>query len=209
LSTTTPQFPAIAAGPITPTDISQFIRLEQCERYLRLRLHERTFGGRFLREYGVVPQTNPPLLTRSGSEFERTIEGDVAGRFATKHIAARASGQGGDDNELVAAAAAKLPAGETQVIFQPRLAVVLGAWRFRGDLDILRLERDGDGLLRVLIADMKSSTSPKIEHRLQVAIYHEMVTTLFAAHQVRYEQIVTGILYRGPAGEATGLSSDA
>jgi hypothetical protein len=26
---------------LSPTDISQFIRLEQCERYLRLRLHSR------------------------------------------------------------------------------------------------------------------------------------------------------------------------
>ena len=27
---------------ISPTDVSQFIRLDQCERYLRLRLHERS-----------------------------------------------------------------------------------------------------------------------------------------------------------------------
>jgi hypothetical protein len=33
---------------ISPTDVSQFIRLDQCERYLRLRLHERSAGARFL-----------------------------------------------------------------------------------------------------------------------------------------------------------------
>jgi hypothetical protein len=54
-------------------------------------------------------------------------------------------------------------------LFQPRLQVTIGDWRLRGDVDILRLERDNDGALHVLIADMKSSTSAKVEHRLQVA----------------------------------------
>jgi hypothetical protein len=45
---------------ISPTDVSQFIRLEQCERYLRLRLHERSAGMRFMVDYGVVPQSIPP-----------------------------------------------------------------------------------------------------------------------------------------------------
>ncbi|MDB5060112.1 MAG: superfamily helicase, partial [Chloroflexi bacterium] len=80
------EFPVLAPGLITPTDVSQFIRLEQCERYLRLRLHERSHGGRFMRDYGVVPQSIPPLLTRSGSEFEDTIERDVAAHFQSINV---------------------------------------------------------------------------------------------------------------------------
>ncbi len=67
-------FPPLTPGKITPTDVSQFIRLEQCERYLRLRLHERTANPRFMADYGVAPQSIPSLLTRSGAAFERAAE---------------------------------------------------------------------------------------------------------------------------------------
>ncbi len=40
---------------LTPTDVSQFVRLEQCERYLCFRLAERA-GQKFMGEYDVIPQ---------------------------------------------------------------------------------------------------------------------------------------------------------
>ncbi|MDB5060111.1 MAG: superfamily helicase, partial [Chloroflexi bacterium] len=82
------------------------------------------------------------------------------------------------------------------------------AWQLRGDIDILRLERDAEGTLRVLIADMKSSTNPKIEHRLQIAFYHRMIAALFAAHQIPCAEIRIGILYRGPAGDTKVLKPE-
>ena len=75
---------------------------------------------------------------------------------------------------------AALAAGETLVLFQPRLLVALGSWDVRGDIDILRLARDPSGALQILIADIKSSTAAKVEHRLQVAFYAEMVAALLA-----------------------------
>src|SRR5918997_2619475 len=72
---------------ISPTDVSQFIRLDQCERYLRLRLHERSAGMRFMHEYGVVPQSIPPLLTQSGTRFEEEVERTVAAGFRTINLA--------------------------------------------------------------------------------------------------------------------------
>ena len=68
---------------LSPTDISQFIRLEQCERYLRLRLHERNENPRFVRDYGVAPASIPPLLTRSGATFERQIMGATTAHYPT------------------------------------------------------------------------------------------------------------------------------
>ena len=50
-----------------------------------------------------------------------------------------------------------------------------------------------------LIADMKSSTSAKVEHRLQVAFYAEMLDALFAHAGVAYAEIAIAMLYRGPA----------
>ena len=79
---------------ISPTDVSQFVRLEQCERFLRFRLAERA-GQKFMEEYDVIPQwtavatnsrfpictkTPPPTSKRTpslgvsrGTVYEKTI----------------------------------------------------------------------------------------------------------------------------------------
>ena len=62
---------------ISPTDVARFIRLEQCERYLRLQLYNPAHGLGFMRDYGVVPQFIPPLLTRSGKPFETQGEDSI------------------------------------------------------------------------------------------------------------------------------------
>ncbi|MCA1670032.1 MAG: PD-(D/E)XK nuclease family protein, partial [Thermomicrobia bacterium] len=191
---------------LSPTDISQFIRLDQCERYLRLRLHERGVNANFLRQYGVAPVSVTPLLTRSGATFEEQVTAVIDTHYATRDFAKEHGDSGArpENNRAVIAEARALPAGCTRVLFQPRLTVVLDGWQIRGDVDILRLERDADGLLRVMIADMKSSTSAKVEHRLQVAFYAEMLDALFAADSVACEAIDIAVLYRGPADGGDG-----
>ncbi len=199
-----PPFPPPAPPPtrqISPTDVSQFIRLDQCERYLRLRLKERTEGSGFLRDYGVAPQAIPPLLTRSGATFETTVERAVSQHFATIKFGTeeRRAARRDDDNLPVAAAARDLPPGGIVVLLQPRLQADLAGWRVRGDVDILRLERDADGVLHALIADIKSSTAAKVEHRLQVAFYHDMLAAIFAREGIAHGPITLAVLYRGPA----------
>lgn len=201
---------ALGRVRISPTDVSQFIRLDQCERYLRLRLHERSAGIRFMHDYGVVPQSILPLLTRSGEHFEEKVERTVAAGFRTINLEVPdadgldSPGSRPTDNERVVAEARALAAGETVVLFQPRLLVALGSWDVRGDIDILRLARDPSGALQILIADIKSSTAAKVEHRLQVAFYAEMVAALFAEAgiAVDQDQMELGILYRGPTDDA-------
>ena len=131
---------------------------------------------------------------------------DRGGRFRTINLALDAdgstSGLPADDNERVVAHTRDLAAGETLVLFQPRLLVALGSWDVRGDIDVLRLSRDPSGALHVLIADIKSSTSAKVEHRLQVAFYSEMVAALLAEAGIAVDQIDLGILYRGPTDDA-------
>ncbi len=84
---TAPAIPAQPIQKISPTDISQFIRLEQCQRYLWLRLQERAHGRGFLEEYGVYPQTIPPLLTRSGQTFEEKVEAEVSAHPPARNLA--------------------------------------------------------------------------------------------------------------------------
>ena len=98
-------------------------------------------------------------------------------------------------------------AGETLVLFQPRLLVALGSWDVRGDVDILRLARDPSGALQILIADIKSSTAAKVEHRLQVAFYSEMVAALLADAGIAADRIDLGILYRGPTDDAPAATA--
>ncbi len=185
---------------ISPTDVSQFVRLEQCERYLRFRLAERS-GRTFMREYDVTPQRITPLLSLSGRTFEESVEQNIAKSHPTVQHADRASGEADRpvNNDAVVEEARKLPSGQVVVLLQPRLQAEIDVWLIRGDLDVLRLERRADGALHALITDLKSTTEAKVEHRLQVAFYHLMLARLFEQHGVPCTQVQTSVLFRGPA----------
>ena len=136
----------------------------------------------------VFPETIQPLLTRSGQSFEDVIEKAVSAHYPSRNLAKEGSAHRKSDNELLEKVALALQPEEVLMLFQLRLDIPLGEWWFRGDIDILRLERRKDGTLHLLIADMKSSAEAKMEHRLQVAFYHEMLAALFANQGVAYER---------------------
>src|SRR6516165_4918132 len=185
---------------LTPTDVSQFVRLEQCERFLRFRLAERA-GQKFMEDYGVTPQRITPLLSLSGHEFEEGIERALGSYFRTVHYAAKASQDHNRpaNNRQVITEARKLKPGKSVLLFQPRLEVELAGWLLRGDLDLVRLERQADGTLSVLIGDMKSTVEVKVEHRLQVAFYNLMLERLFEKDGIAHQPIQMAILFRPPA----------
>lgn len=186
---------------ISPTVVSQYVRLDQCRRYLRLALHERAAGSRFLRDYDVAPQEITPLLTRTGAEFEQQVEGEANARFLVRNLATeRKERERERDDDDVVEAARNLAPGETLILFQARLRVPVDGWDITGDADIVRLERDDNGTLDVLVADMKATTTAKVEHRLQVAFYREMLERLFHEAGVPHREIAIGILYRGAPG---------
>src|SRR5947199_3049991 len=103
------------SGPlrISPTDVSQFVRLEQCERYLRFRLTERS-GVTFMGEYDVSPQRVTPLLSLSGRLFEETVEGDIARGFRCVQYADRTTAEADrpeNNDEVIAQARSLTPGG--------------------------------------------------------------------------------------------------
>jgi len=195
-----PILPADRPIRLTPTDVSQFVRLEQCERFLRFRLAERA-GHDFMEPYGVVPQRMTPLLSLSGHEFEVDIEATLSGRSRSVHYADRYAQAHNrpENNEEVLGEARTLRPGEVVLLFQPRLEAELDGWRLRGDVDLLRLERSPDGTLHALVADMKSTTEVKVEHRLQVAFYRLMLERIFRDGDLAHEPLQTAILFRPPA----------
>lgn len=193
---------------MSPTDIAQFVRLDQCRRFLRLRLHEARSGRAFLHLSGVTPQEAPPLLATSGVDFEATaiaeLQGSQAVEIFTKE-ARLAAGRHDDNLEVVEAARALLP-GASLSLLQPRLRRDLNGWLLTGDLDVLRLSRAEDGRLTAFIADMKSSASSKVEHRLQVAFYRELLHAIYSENQVECAAIDLGIIYRGDFDESDQTS---
>src|SRR5262249_39085193 len=137
-----PVLPANRPLRLTPTDVSQFVRLEQCERFLRFRLAERA-GQKFMEDYDVTPQRITPLLSLSGHEFEEGVEKALGSHSRPAHSAARPPKDHNrpDNNQEVAAEARKLQPGKAVLLSQPRLHVELAGWLLRGDLDLVRLER--------------------------------------------------------------------
>jgi hypothetical protein len=198
-SATLPVLSASRHLRLTPTDVSQFVRLEQCERFFRFRLAERA-GQEFMDGYGVRPQRLTPLLSLSGREFEDRVEESLGERFATVHYAKQfAAHDRPDNNHEVVAEACRVQPDRPVVLLQPRLSVELDGWQLRGDLDLARLERRADGALNVLVADLKSTARVKVEHRLQVAFYGLMLRKLLEAAGVGHEPVQTAILFRPPA----------
>jgi hypothetical protein len=191
----------VSGRSLSPTDIAQFIRLDQCQRYLKLRLRERAEGRGFLRDYGVAAESITPLLTRSGIEFEHRVKDAISARHSLIPFGegTGADGGRGADNIAITTLARTLAPGEVVIAYQPRLEAEIGGWHLRGDVDLLRLERLTSGELTALIADIKSSTASRVEHRLQVAFYHRMLAAALDAAGVEYAGIDLAILYRGPA----------
>jgi len=188
---------------LTPTDVSQFVRLEQCERFFRFRLAERA-GQKFMQDYDVNPQRITPLLSLSGHDFEEGVEDDLAKKFHTTNYAVKhglAHNRPNNNNEVIEEARTLLP-GQCVLLFQPRFEVELHGWLLRGDVDLLRLERPDDGTLNVLIGDMKSTVAAKVEHRLQVAFYRLMLEQLLKDAGINHAPVQTGILFR-PSADPT------
>src|SRR5215472_5481506 len=109
-----PVLPSSRPMRLTPTDVTQFVRLEQCERYLRFRLAERA-GQNFMEEYDVIPQRITPLLSLSGHNFEENIEADLAKRQPSINYAVKygKSHNRPENNGEIVQEARKLHPGQT------------------------------------------------------------------------------------------------
>ncbi len=198
---------------LSPTDIAQYIRLDQCRRYLRLRLVERNAGKEFLKVWDAQPQSIPPLLTLSGREFEQGAEaaiaaiGDATLVFTCNQEERKAQGIPSDNGFLVSVAETLLP-GQRAVIFQPLLQADIDGWALTGIADAIDFQRDTAGKLSALIVDFKSTTAARMEHRLQIAFYREMLDAVLAPAGIVPETTL-GVLYRGAPSAASDTDDPA
>ncbi len=173
-----------------------FIQQGSCQRYLRLAMLRRAPGPDPVREYGVNEQGLTPLLGSTGMSYERKVEAAISSRLSALRLGQDDTRQRTSDNAVLLRETRRLASGATRVLFQVRLRAGLGRWDLSGDADLILLRRDDAGTLSILVADIKSSTRPHLQHRLQVAFYARMIEHILAADEVRHEPLRHGVLYR-------------
>ena len=170
---------------LSPTSLSQYVRLENCERYLRFRLVPED-DERLEKKWSLTIQPLTPLLQESGQDFEQDIlervllPGDNAVDLDKKDVGATLQ-QLRDVHSPT-------------VLIQPTLEAQIERFQFGGRADVIRLTRDRQGRLHVLIADIKASHHERSEHRLQVAVYARMFQEMARQHEIPVASIQGTIL---------------
>lgn len=189
------------AGPLrlSVTSLSQYVRLENCDRFLRLRLRPDEEKA-LLKRWNLTIQPLTPLLRDAGAAFERRVSESLARRG---ELVVDLGEQG------VEATVDKLRGGHDPVILlQPLLEAPLGGYVCYGRADAVRLERDRRGSLHVLVADIKASRRERMEHRLQVAIYAHLIQSLAANNGIPIARIQGTVLHLQEDGAVPTLEPD-
>jgi len=159
-----PNSPASEIAPprLNVTSLSQYVRLRNCDRYLRFRINpsdERNLRQR----WGITIQPLTPLLKEEGLSFEQQVTDAI-----------RASGEkvvdlAGKDVETTVRWIEG--ARNTTILLQASLEGQAGPYFLNGIADIVRLSRNRRGEFDLYIADVKASRAERMEHRLQIAVY--------------------------------------
>ena len=131
---------------LTPTDVSQFVRLEQCERFLRFRLAERA-GQKFMEPYDVTPQRITPAAVPVGPRRSRRASRSDLGRPVPHRPLRRRSTARPTTGPTTTRRSSPRPAScrraRPSSCSSPGWRPRLDGWLLRGDVDLLRLERHG------------------------------------------------------------------
>lgn len=185
---------------LNATSLSQYVRLENCERFLRFRLRHDEEKA-MLKRWGLTIQPLTPLLKESGFEFERSV---------TEQIASRGEPVVDLDKQGVEITADWLRrTREPVILLQPSLEGLMGNYACHGRADVIRLQRNRKGALRVLIADVKASRHERMEHRLQVAVYAHMIQAMAAHEGIQVTDMQGSVLHVQEDGSIPPLDPEA
>lgn len=171
---------------LSVTTLAQYIRLENCQRFLRFRIHPDE-AHKLARRWRVTEQPLTPLLRESGAEFERAI---------ATHLAERGEPVVDMDGKDVDATVEWFyQAEEPTILLQPVLEGEIGNYSISGRADIVRLHHDRRGRLYVHIADIKASRMERTEHRLQVATYAQLLRSLAEREGLQVAALTVAVLH--------------
>lgn len=180
---------------INVTSISQFIRLQNCERFLRFRLFPNE-QKELLERWGLSIQPLTPLLEDSGSRFEDEVE-DFLLSLGENVIEL-------DDDNVERTLEWMKQAKEPIILFQSRLSAEIGNYICAGRADIVRLRRPEGKGLEILVGDIKASRKERMEHCLQVALYARVLQEMASEAGLAIDGITGTVLHMDEKGEVIG-----
>ena len=184
---------------INPTSLAQYIRFENCDRFLRFRVNPDD-ERQMLKKWGLTIQPLTPLLQESGADFELNVGKQIASAGETVI----------DMNDL--------PVEETTrnlcsirkptILLQPSVKGTLGNSDCSGRADAIRIEPDKKGSLHILIADIKATRQERMEHRLQVAVYVNLIQQMAEKSEIRISEIKGAVLTMRDDGSIPSLNQN-
>ncbi len=184
------------ARPLSATTLSQFVRLEGCERFLWFARfpHE---PEALRRRWRLTFQPLPPLLRDEGARFEQeTVERLRAAGWRVESLE-------GQDAQAARERLCRLDTSPV-LLAQVSLEGELGGRLAGGRADLLRLCRDAQGRVRALVADVKASWKERVEHRLQVAFYARLLEQTLSALGLPLARLEGAVLHREAAVPTPG-----
>lgn len=185
---------------LAPTVLSQFIRLDACQRYLHFKLHPQTTQA-LQERYGAVHRPLSPLLKQAGQRFED----EVIATLGAQHRVIELAGK-----EATATLAALAEVGREPVILaQAVLEGEIGPWRSAGRADLIEVVADKHGGLHALIADVKASREERLEHRVQVAAYALLLEDMCKRAGIPLKRTVGAVVHRTTTDQFTTLHDPA
>lgn len=176
---------------LSPTSLSQYIKLDNCDRFLRFRLKPED-EERLLKRWGLTIQPLTPLLKEAGSDFE---VGVVERLKASGQAVVDLSGVNDPQRTLQEIAGAR----RVTYLLQPRLEAPLGDFLCGGQADVVRVAPQRSGPPQLLIVDIKASRVERTDHRLQVAVYAHLLQQMLQGAGLG-ESKVSGAILTAPEG---------
>ncbi|MFN8469235.1 MAG: AAA domain-containing protein [Caldilineaceae bacterium] len=180
------------------TSLSQYIKQQNCDRYLRFRLR-RDEEKALTDKWGVTIQPLTPLLKEEGLDFESKV---------VAHIAAdggRVVDLDGQDESLTML---WMQTVQSQTLLvQPSIGGHIGGVRFSGRADLVLLWRGDDEALCGVIADVKASRVERMEHRLQVAAYAYLLRQMAHGKGMKFHSLDGMILHVQEDGSLPDFNS--
>lgn len=187
------------AHKLSPTDIAQYVRLENCERYLSFRLNP-DVKDHLSKKWRVNVQPLTPLLSDLGIAFERRVV-EYIGQRGEKVIDLE---KAKFDETVHLIGSITVPT----IFFQPTLQARLWDYDFSGRADVIRASKDKHGHFHFHIADIKASRVEHMEYRLQIAIYALMLRKIASTQGWTIADIKGSVLLRSDTGEIPALEEN-
>lgn len=186
---------------ITPTLLSRYVTLAKCERFLwlNLRSSERKQIERLL---NVEEQPISSILSEAGTNFEKEVVAQLQSKFRLINLNNKSA------DETVEALR-NLSFNEEVLFTQAELVGKIGKWDCEGRCDLILARRIPDPKLGdcfyLMVADIKSGRKERLEYRLQVAFYVQLLSNMLKDAGVKNCRFAGKVLLKQPDGSIPEL----